>query len=341
MCSDINKKWCKVGGLSVEDQSMNNHLLKEDEEFVLNLDVKAEICFSRKGHPEGKMVPISIDGKEEFVLMPLDIKDGDTIKVNGRGKFNPSSGKTGDLYILVHIEEKKVAWKVLLIPILAVTAIVIALFLFRKPSSSPQPTTEPTISTSCNHVWIPANCVAPETCRICGETRGPVMNHQWTEATYDAPKTCSNCGKTEGTAIGYPLTWCTEIENSNNPNAVTSVDISVGTWRDVFGTQYADSIRYWVSASLVANEYSVYDINSNYTKLALTVVNADNNADNGENQVIIYADNKIIYRSDWIRNDSPAVEKTLDITGVKHLKIECCTNSRKNCYCLVSGLLYK
>ena len=78
------------------DQSMNNHLLKEDEEFVLNLDVKAEICFSRKDHPEGKMVPISIDGKEEFVLIPLNVKDGDTIKVKGRGKYNPSSGKTGD-----------------------------------------------------------------------------------------------------------------------------------------------------------------------------------------------------------------------------------------------------
>ena len=336
------------------DQSMNNHLLKEDEEFVLNLDVKAEICFSRKDHPEGKMVPISIDGKEEFVLIPLDIKDGDTIKVNGRGKFNPLSGKTGDLYVLVHIEEKKVSWRVILIPVLVVMSIAIALilcFLFKKPASPSLPTTEPTIAeivatgtattAPCDHDWIPANCEAPETCRICGKTRGPVMNHQWIEATYDTPKTCSNCGKTEGTAIGYPLTWCTEIENSNNPNAATSVDISVGTWRDVFGTQYADSIRYWVSASLVANEYSVYDINSNYTKLALTVVNADNNADNGENQVIIYADNKIIYRSDWIRNDSPAVEKTLDITGVKHLKIECCTNSRKNCYCLVSGLLYK
>ena len=322
------------------DQNMNNHLLKDDEP-VLNLDVKAEISFSRKDHPEGKMVPVSVDGKEEFVPIPLNIKDGATIKVNGRGKFDSSSGKTGDLYVLVHIEEKKIPWKTVLMPILAVTAIVIAFFIFRKSVSSSQPTTEPAIAASCNHVWIPANCVVPETCQVCGKTRGSVTDHQWTEATYDAPKTCANCGKTEGTSIGYPLTWCREIENSNNPNAVTSVDISVGTWRDVFGAQHADAIRYWVSASLVANEYSVYDINSNYTKLALTVVNADNNADNGENQVIVYADNNIIYRSDWIRNDSPAAEKTLDVTGVKHLKIECFTNSRKNCYCLVSGLLYK
>ena len=189
----------------MSDQNINNHALGEDEELPLNLDIYTEIHFSRKNHPEGKMIPVSVDGKEEFVLIPLDIKDGDTIKFKGKGKYNSSSGKTGDLYVLVHIEEKKVSRKVILISVLVATAIAIALFLFRKPASPPQPTTEPALATSCDHVWIPADCTTPKTCKICGETSGTPLEHQWQEATYDAPKTCSVCGITDGIPLEKPV----------------------------------------------------------------------------------------------------------------------------------------
>lgn len=107
------------------NQNINCHVFS-DEESVLDLDIKTEARFSRKDHPEGKMVPVSIDGKDEFILIPLDIKDGETIKFTGRGKHNPRSGKTGDLYVLVHIDEKKVPW-VKWIPLVLVSSLLISI----------------------------------------------------------------------------------------------------------------------------------------------------------------------------------------------------------------------
>ena len=85
---------------------MNSHIFIDEGDSTLDLDIKTEINFSGKDHPYGKMLPIYAEGKEEYVLISLDVKDGDTIKANGRGKHNQRSGKTGDLYVVVHMGEK-------------------------------------------------------------------------------------------------------------------------------------------------------------------------------------------------------------------------------------------
>ena len=78
------------------------------------------------------------------------------------------------------------------------------------------------------HIWEPATCEDPETCKICGKTRGDVADHdleydddgirrctmcgetvceieghQWQDASCDAPKTCLVCGETEGSALEH------------------------------------------------------------------------------------------------------------------------------------------
>lgn len=79
------------------------------------------------------------------------------------------------------------------------------------------------------HIWEPATCEKPETCKICGETRGDVLEHDfeydayteqqicsscgksyceieghtWQDATCTDPKTCTLCGATEGSARGH------------------------------------------------------------------------------------------------------------------------------------------
>ena len=53
------------------------------------------------------------------------------------------------------------------------------------------------------HKWAEANCQAPATCTICGETQGETGDHSWKEATCTEPKTCIVCGKTEGSAPGH------------------------------------------------------------------------------------------------------------------------------------------
>jgi serine/threonine protein kinase len=62
------------------------------------------------------------------------------------------------------------------------------------------------------HSWRPATCTEPETCSICGKTRGEALGHSWQPATCETPETCSVCGETYGSALGHK--WqpasCTE-----------------------------------------------------------------------------------------------------------------------------------
>ena len=46
----------------------------------------------------------------------------------------------------------------------------------------------------CRHQWEAANCNAPKTCKICGETVGNRMGHHWSNATCTENKTCTRCG---------------------------------------------------------------------------------------------------------------------------------------------------
>lgn len=188
----------------MKEHNANDYVFGDGEESVLNLDITTEIYFSRKDHPEGKLVPVSVNGKEEFILIPLDVKDGSKLKFDGRGKYNPRSGQNGDLYVLVHIEENRVPWKKILLPVFGVVVIVgIALTLLLK---EPIPETSPTIAPTalahteeeCAHAWIPANCKTPKTCSKCGESIGEVSGHVWSDANYNTPKTCTVCGETEG-----------------------------------------------------------------------------------------------------------------------------------------------
>lgn len=180
------------------EKNINNHIFNDDEDSILDLDIRTEIHFSGKDHPEGKMVPVLVDGKEEYILIPLDIKDGATIKVCGRGKHNPRSGKTGDLYVLVHIGEKVNPKNRLLICAVIVALFVVSLMiacgigaLFAHLSL---PEKEPNTVTN-------TSSISPTS----GHT------HTWIDATYDTPKTCSACGATVGTPIEKPSVKVSDI----------------------------------------------------------------------------------------------------------------------------------
>jgi len=57
----------------------------------------------------------------------------------------------------------------------------------------------------CKHEWAEADCTAPKTCTLCGETEGEPLAHTWAEASCAAPKTCTVCAATEGSALEH--TW--------------------------------------------------------------------------------------------------------------------------------------
>ena len=56
---------------------------------------------------------------------------------------------------------------------------------------------------ACDHVWLKATCTKPETCSLCGTTRGEPKHHTWTEATCERPKTCVWCHTTSGTKADH------------------------------------------------------------------------------------------------------------------------------------------
>ncbi|WP_428048086.1 DnaJ C-terminal domain-containing protein, partial [Candidatus Proelusimicrobium excrementi] len=146
------------------EQNMNKHIFPVPDPKKY-LDVTTEIHFQRKNLPRGELVWIPVEGGKEQILIPLDIKDGDTIKVNGRGKYNSKTGEIGDLYVVVHIKGKEFSWKkILLLCAVVVAVISVVFFLFKKTSPPPIEPTE----TICFHDWLPADCTTPKTCSKCG-----------------------------------------------------------------------------------------------------------------------------------------------------------------------------
>ena len=53
------------------------------------------------------------------------------------------------------------------------------------------------------HDFAPATCEKPETCRVCGETRGKPLGHDFAKATCTESETCRVCGITRGEPLGH------------------------------------------------------------------------------------------------------------------------------------------
>lgn len=65
----------------------------------------------------------------------------------------------------------------------------------------------------CFHNWQEATCVEPETCSVCGRTRGEALGHAWSDPTCTKPQTCERCGETSGDSLGHQIDeWKTTKE---------------------------------------------------------------------------------------------------------------------------------
>jgi len=62
------------------------------------------------------------------------------------------------------------------------------------------------------HKFLPADCVSPAKCQICGFERGEPTGHDFTsEATCTKPKTCNVCGYTNGITVSHAYSEETEL----------------------------------------------------------------------------------------------------------------------------------
>lgn len=56
---------------------------------------------------------------------------------------------------------------------------------------------------ACEHEWVEADCVNPQTCAKCNESGEPALGHDWSEATCTDPETCTRCSAAQGIALGH------------------------------------------------------------------------------------------------------------------------------------------
>lgn len=56
---------------------------------------------------------------------------------------------------------------------------------------------------ACEHEWMSADCLNPQTCEKCGEVGEPALDHDWLAATCTDPQICRRCGKTQGAPLDH------------------------------------------------------------------------------------------------------------------------------------------
>ena len=78
------------------------------------------------------------------------------------------------------------------------------------------------------HIWDPATCESPETCRICGETRGAPLGHDGSEATCVKPSVCSRCGTVLAPPLGHDAAPATCLEPSVCSRCGETVEPALG-----------------------------------------------------------------------------------------------------------------
>lgn len=149
-----------------------------------------------------------------------------------------------------------------------------------------------------SHSWLDANCIEPERCLSCGETRGVANGHQWVPATITAPKTCQDCGVTEGSRIylaGESVVIGTYEQDSNTENGKEPIYWTVLDYDENAGlalvlSDYCldvvpfdsgtaawsnSSIRRWLNNDFISSAFSLDE----RSRIASSTVNTPNNPD--------------------------------------------------------------
>lgn len=199
------------------------------------------------------------------------------------------------------------------------------------------------------HDWLPATCSVPNTCRICDATQGEALNHDWQPATYTAPKTCIRCGLTDGDvlpssvylnerpfAAKYGKLWTrsdsapdtyyhTKVDHPNCWSDMDTLGHTQGAVRDIAGNAYiygmhldgADTGTYYITYNLDGN-YSTFSGVCAYPESVISVQWAPQYT----KQFRVYGDGMLIFTSVPMNKYTPAAAFSINVSGVKELRIE-------------------
>lgn len=180
------------------------------------LDVHESVTIKSSELSSGKNLSVKVDGKEVILAIPANVKDGETLRFQKKGKHDAATGNTGDLYVTVHItvvQPKKngIIFALAAAVILLVFAVTMLLGNGKQSAAdNPKPGNTGTAgqvqtNTQTNnqtnthvHSWKAATCTSPRICTECKKIDGEELGHSWEEATYNEAKTCTVCNATEG-----------------------------------------------------------------------------------------------------------------------------------------------
>ena len=219
------------------------------------------------------------------------------------------------------------------------------------------------------HAWIPATCTEAKICSACGRTEGIPANHNWVPATCTRPMYCKDCFTESGTVAehewiaavtrngieGRVCTVCQEIEmptdtwipltecektSASNEEAHFQ-DIVVGDWNTRAG-ELPDAIRFCVSGkeNYKNTHYCIYKLNGNFNYLSGLISFMDKSDKYATATIQIYLDNELAFNSSTISDLSNDESFTLDVRGVKTVRIVCSTKEKYIAYCALSASLY-
>lgn len=73
-----------------------------------------------------------------------------------------------------------------------------------------------TVTVKHVHKWSPATCTAPQTCKVCGKTKGSTLPHEWSAAKCTEPARCIRCRTTQpgSVPLGHDMTAATCQESA-------------------------------------------------------------------------------------------------------------------------------
>lgn len=139
--------------------------------------------------------------------------------------YNNDSGNNGGKPV------SPIVW--VLVGAIIVLLVMLVMVLMKDNHSSVQVDTPVNVVTPATnppaahvHSWSSATCTSPETCYICGATKGSATGHIWSEATYDRPKTCTRCGATEGSKLTRSVSDVSVIQEANGTSDYWSIQVS-------------------------------------------------------------------------------------------------------------------
>lgn len=316
-----------------------------------DLDVHKELTFEAKDHPAGKHLSVQVDGKDVHFSVPRDIKDGQTIHLSGKGKYDSSADISGDLYITVRIKPATDG-KFIYVAIAAI-AIVLAIVLFLPKNREPYPPpTTPQTSQNGTQKEPPKATNPPATEHI----------HDWKEATYTAPKTCTTCGKTEGSKLQIDPVYINELSYSDKYGKVYYHDTKNANydnnldWRDLYTPGhiqqavkdcYGNTFTYGihVDGDQLGPYYITYNLDSKYSTFSGWCVLPDYQKGTSEAKEYskyfeIYCDGKKVFTSNNMKNGSSSQYFEIDVTNIDTLTIQyAATKGSNDLAVLCDGLL--